>query len=164
MHREERRVFSIVSIYSHQPTRCLIIIIIIIMNSKMFRSKVEKDKSFRSIHAHPLCTSPLSFKCNIQSCPVNHSDIQFKEIDDLSSVCHFYLCMMPFFPSPPISPPLSLSLASLWYIANYFKLSGRQLQCQLNLFSGADLGPEKKLDPSVPSRSSLSYGCHSWRN
>lgn len=91
------------------------------------------------------------------SSPVNHSDIQFRRIDELPLVCHFYLSWCPF-----LHPWLSLSLHS--DIANYFNLSGRQFHFQLKLVFSSDLGVENRVALSALNSSSGSYGCHLRRN
>lgn len=97
-----------------------------------------------------------------ESSPVNHSDIQFARIDDSPPLCHFYLGLMSslFFVTPP--PADSSSRHS--DIANYFKLSGRQFQFQLNLVFRTDLGVGDGVALSALNSFSGSYGCHLRRN
>lgn len=82
-----------------------------------------------------------------ESSPVNHSDIQFSRSDDLPPVCHFYQGL--------VSSLFFVILDSSFHHsdnANYFKLSGRQVQFQLNCVflcwpwggkQGCSLSPEQ---------------------
>lgn len=69
--------------------------------------------------------------------------------------CHFYLELMRLL-FVLMHGSSSLHAA----IANYFKLSGRQFQFQLNLLLCADLGVKNSVALSAPNIPSSSYGCH----
>lgn len=69
-----------------------------------------------------------------ESSPVNHSDIQFTRIDDMSPVCHFYVALVPF-----LFSIIRDSSSRQTDIANYFQISGGQFQFQLSLVFSSDL-------------------------
>lgn len=94
----------------------------------------------------------LSFMCDIQR-QVQSITVTFNSLELMT--CHFYLALMSFL--FVFIPDLS-SLHS--DIANYFKLSGRQLQFQLNLIFSVDLGVENRVALAALNSSSGSYGCH----
>ncbi len=109
--------------------------------SKRIKMSSRLSKLLAKFQYHISCLHHL-FEFHVwhpESSPVNHSDIQFTRTDDLPPVCHFYLVLMSslFFVIPDSS-----SLRS--DIANYFKLSGRQFQFQLNLAFSADLVVENR--------------------
>lgn len=96
---------------------------------------------------------------HLKSSPVNHSDIQFSKIDDLPQAFHFYLGWCPFLFL--YIPDFHLPLCD---IANYFKLSGRHFQFQLNLVLCTDLEVDGGMTLTALDTSTGSYGDHLPRN
>lgn len=110
-------------------------------------------KSFKSFNIiYGVYIPCLSFMCDIHR-QVQSITVTFNSLELMT--CHFYLVLMSFL--FVFIPDLSFLHSD---IANYFKLSGRQLQFHLNLILAADLGVENSVALSALNSSSGSYGCH----
>lgn len=114
-------------------------------------------KPLAKFHYHTSCLYYL-FEFQCVTSRVKSSQSQWHSIHEnwwLASSLPFYLGLMPsLFSVIPDSSSLHAD------IANYFKLSGRQFQFQLNLVFSTDLGVENRVALSALN----SYGCHLRRN